>query len=67
MVISPLHVLYVNTHLLPPPLRPPLWRRAALVFMAFFYGFFVYLWLMGGLIPDPAKGFLFKLPQFLGF
>jgi hypothetical protein len=67
MVISPLHVLYVNTHLLPPPLRPPLWRRAALVFMSCFYGFFVYLWLMGGLIPDPAKGFLFKLPQFLGF
>jgi len=39
-VITSLHVLYINTHLLPPALRPPLWRRATLVFMAFFYGFF---------------------------
>jgi hypothetical protein len=67
MVISPLHILYVNTHLLPAPLRPPMWRRIALVFMAIFYGFFVYLWLMGGLWPDPSKGFLFSLPRHLGF
>ena len=66
MVVSPLHVLYVNTRLLPPPLRPPLWRRFALVFMAVFYGFFVYLWLLGGLTPDPSKGFLFALPRHLG-
>jgi hypothetical protein len=66
MVVSPLHLLYVNTRLLPPPLRPPLWRRCALVLMACFYGFFVYLWLMGGLTPDPAKGFLFALPRHLG-
>ena len=39
-VITSLHVLYINTRLLPPALRPPLWRRAALVFMALFYGFF---------------------------
>jgi hypothetical protein len=39
-VITSLHVLYINTRLLPPPLRPPTWRRAALVFMALFYGFF---------------------------
>jgi hypothetical protein len=37
-VISSLHLLYVNTRLLPAALRPPLWRRAALVAMALFYG-----------------------------
>jgi len=26
-----------------------------------FYAFFVYLWLMGGLVPDRGKGFLFML------
>jgi hypothetical protein len=29
--------------------------------LALFYGFFVYLWLMGGLVPDPDKGFLFSI------
>jgi len=58
-VISALHILYVNTTFLPKELQPPLWRRLALVLMALFYGFFVYLWLMGGLVPDPEKGFLF--------
>jgi hypothetical protein len=33
----------VNTRLLPPALRPPAWRRAALVAMALFYGFFAAL------------------------
>jgi hypothetical protein len=42
-VVASLHLLYVNTHLLPPELRPPAWRRAALVAMALFYGFFVAL------------------------
>ena len=46
-VISSLHVLYVNTRLLPPELRPPMWRRVALVAMALFYGAFVTLWLNG--------------------
>ena len=40
-VIASLHLLYINTRLLPPHVRPPLWRRAALVAMALFYGFFV--------------------------
>jgi hypothetical protein len=40
-VIASLHVLYVNTRLLPPHVRPPLWRRATLVAMALFYAFFV--------------------------
>jgi hypothetical protein len=39
-IITSLHVLYINTCLLPPALRPPIWRRATLVFMACFYAFF---------------------------
>jgi hypothetical protein len=42
-VVSSLHLLYVNTHLLPPELRPPLWRRVTLVVMALFYATFVVL------------------------
>jgi hypothetical protein len=64
-VISSLHVLYVNTTLLPVELRPPIWRRVALVGLSLFYGFFVYLWLMGGLVPDTSKGFLFNIPKLL--
>jgi hypothetical protein len=44
-VIASLHVLYVNTRLLPPELRPPMWRRIALVGMTVFYGTFVALWI----------------------
>jgi hypothetical protein len=64
-VISSLHILYVNTKFLPAELRPPMWRRLALVLTAVFYGFFSYLWLMGGLIPDTEKGFLFNIPRYL--
>jgi hypothetical protein len=42
-VIASLHLLYLNTHVLPVALRPPMWRRVALVGMALFYGFFVTL------------------------
>jgi Mn2+/Fe2+ NRAMP family transporter len=63
MVISALHILYVNMKFLPVELRPPMWRRIALVAMAVFYGLFVYLWLMGGFTPNPEKGFLFQLPR----
>ncbi len=42
-IIASLHLLYVNTRLLPEHVRPPMWRRAALVAMALFYGFFVTL------------------------
>ena len=66
LVISALHILRVNTTLLPPELRPPLWRRAALAGTALFYGFFGWLWLVGGLVPDPQKGFLFNVPTYLG-
>jgi hypothetical protein len=39
-VVASLHLLWVNTRLLPPALRPPLWRRAALLCMALFYASF---------------------------
>jgi len=42
-VISSLHLLYLNTRVLPVALRPPLWRRCALVGMALFYAFFAAL------------------------
>ncbi|MBM3776642.1 MAG: hypothetical protein FJW23_00190 [Acidimicrobiia bacterium] len=41
LVIGALHLLWINTRLLPAHVRPPLWRRWALVAMAIFYGFFV--------------------------
>jgi hypothetical protein len=44
-VISSLHVLYINCTLLPPEVRPPRWRRVAMVGFAAFYGVFVTLWL----------------------
>ncbi|HSK64800.1 MAG TPA: Nramp family divalent metal transporter [Pyrinomonadaceae bacterium] len=44
-IISSLHLLYVNTRLLPVELRPSLWRRVALVALAIFYGLFLTLWL----------------------
>jgi hypothetical protein len=40
-VVASLHLLYINTRLLPTALRPPMWRRIGLVCMALFYGFFV--------------------------
>jgi hypothetical protein len=42
-IVASLHLLYVNTRLLPEHVRPPMWRRAALMGMALFYGFFVAL------------------------
>jgi hypothetical protein len=44
-IISSIHLLVLNCTLLPIELRPPLWRRAALVAMALFYGFFAVLWI----------------------
>jgi hypothetical protein len=58
LTLASLHILRVNTTLLPEPLRPPMWRRAALVAMALFYGTFVWLWLWGGLVPGAGRGFL---------
>jgi hypothetical protein len=42
-IVSSLHLLYINTRLLPVELRPPLWRRVSLVTMALFYSVFVFL------------------------
>jgi hypothetical protein len=44
-IISSIHLLYVNTRLLPIELRPPMWRRLALVALALFYGMFLTMWL----------------------
>jgi hypothetical protein len=44
-IISSIHLLYVNTRLLPVELRPPMWRRVALVALAIFYGLFLFMWL----------------------
>ena len=43
LIIASLHLLYINTRLLPPHVRPPTWRRLALIGVAVFYGFFVTL------------------------
>lgn len=42
-IVASLHLLYINTRLLPPELRPPMWRRIALVAMAVFYSLFAIL------------------------
>ena len=50
-VISSLHLLYINTRFLPEEIRPPMWRRVALVATSVFYGAFVVLWLQGFFQP----------------
>jgi hypothetical protein len=42
-IIASLHLLYVNTRLLPVHVRPPAWRRAMLIVVAVFYAVFVTL------------------------
>ncbi len=66
MTLAPLHILRVNTTLLPAALRPSRARQAMLCAMALFYGTFVWLWLMGGLVPDPERGFLFGVLGLFG-
>ncbi|MEK6301290.1 MAG: Nramp family divalent metal transporter [Acidobacteriota bacterium] len=44
-IIASIHILYVNTTLLPKELRPSIWRKAALVGVAVFYGGFIALWI----------------------
>ena len=65
LALGALHILRVNTTLLPEALRPSRARQVVLVAMAVFYGFFVWLWLMGGLTPDPERGFLFALLRWI--
>lgn len=42
-VFASLHLLWVNTTLLPAALRPPMWRRVSLVAMCLFYSFFLFM------------------------
>ena len=42
-IVASIHLLYINTRLLPAHVRPPVWRRVALVAMAVFYASFVAL------------------------
>jgi hypothetical protein len=44
-VIAGLHLLYINTRLLPEPLRPSFGRRLGLVALVLFYGAVVVMWL----------------------
>jgi hypothetical protein len=66
LALAAIHILRVNTTLLPEALRPSRLRQAMLVAMSVFYGFFVWLWLMGGLAPDTQRGFLFVLARKVG-
>jgi hypothetical protein len=47
LIAASLHLLHVNTRLLPAELRPPAWRRACLVAMSGFYACFSALSLRG--------------------
>ncbi|MGH9330670.1 MAG: Nramp family divalent metal transporter [Vicinamibacterales bacterium] len=49
LVLESLHTIRVNRRFLPPALRPPLWREAALVACALFFGTFALLALMATL------------------
>jgi hypothetical protein len=42
-VIAGVHLLYVNTRLLPEALRPGIWPRGGLVALVVFYGVFSFL------------------------
>jgi hypothetical protein len=42
-IVASIHLLYINSRLLPVELRPPLWRRVALVAMSIFYSIFLAL------------------------
>jgi hypothetical protein len=46
LAFASLHLLWLNTTLLPEEIRPPLWRRLALVAQSLFYGAFVLLWML---------------------
>jgi len=46
-VICGLHLLYINTRLLPPALRPSLGKRLGLLALVLFYGAVVVMWLRG--------------------
>jgi hypothetical protein len=66
MVVSSLHLLRINTKLLPKEVQPSSFRKFMLVAMAIFYAVFVWLFLFGGLVPNPDSdsAFLFNLTKY---
>jgi hypothetical protein len=62
-MVSSLHILRVNTKLLPPKLRPGPVRRVALVLTSLFYATFVYLFLFGGFPANTDTGFIFNFVE----
>ena len=64
-LISSLHLLRVNTTLLPVELRPSMFRRVMLVLMAVFYGTFVFIFLFGGFPPNTETGFAFNFVELM--
>lgn len=51
LTFSAIHIVIVNRKLLPAPLRPPLWREAAMVAASIFFGFFVFQVLVRPFLP----------------
>jgi hypothetical protein len=47
LLLGGIHLLRVNTKLLPAQLKPSPWQKAALMGLALFYAFFALLWLIG--------------------
>ena len=43
LAIAGVHLLYVNTRLLPEAVRPGIWPRVGLIALVAFYGFFSFL------------------------
>jgi hypothetical protein len=47
LAVASVQILLVNRRFLPPALRPPLWRQAALAATFLVYGFFAAIWIHG--------------------
>lgn len=58
-------LLKINTKFLPKEIQPSTTRKVLLVFMALFYGYFVYLFLKGGFPVDTDKGFIFNFVELM--
>ena len=55
MTLAALQILRINTTLLPPEIRPAMWRRIALVICTLFYGTFFLIQLPT--VIDNLRGF----------
>ena len=58
-------LLKINTKFLPKEIQPSTTRKVLLVFMGLFYGYFVYLFLMGGFPVDTDKGSIFNFVELM--